>query len=74
MFLRFRVHDPDTLIRAGMLSLILGLFAQLFIHLPTDFWQGFADGVSGVLVGLSIALNLCGLVRRREQQNCNRSS
>jgi hypothetical protein len=71
MFLRNRIHHPDALIRAGMLALIVGLFTQRFIHPPTDFWQGFADGLSGVLIGMSIALNLCGLSCWREQRNCN---
>jgi hypothetical protein len=71
MLLKNRVHDPDVLIRGGLLALILGLFAQRFIHPPTDFWQGFADGLSGLLIGMSIALNICGLVRRRQQRDCS---
>jgi hypothetical protein len=71
MLLRNRLHDPDKMIRAGMLSLIVGLFAQRFIHPPADFWQGLADGLFGLLIGMSMALNLCGLARRRKQRNNN---
>ena len=41
MLLRNRLHDPDIMIRAGMLLLIAGMFAQRFIHPSDDFWQGF---------------------------------
>lgn len=74
MIFRCRVHEPDMLIRTGLVALILGLYTQLFVHPPNELWQGLADSLSGLLVGSSIALNLCGLARRREQENCNRSS
>jgi hypothetical protein len=69
MILRKRFRDPQAMINAGMLCLILGLFMQRFIHPPTDFWQGFVYGVSGALIGLSIVFNLRGLILRRSQ-NC----
>ena len=68
MFLRKKFNDSDLLIRAGMLSLIVALFAQLFIHPPGDFWQGFVAGISGVLIGLSIVLNLRGLTLWRRER------
>jgi hypothetical protein len=68
MLLRNHLHDPDVVTRAGMLSLIVGLFAQRFIHPPADFWQGFVAGLSGVLIGLSIVLNIRGLVLRRSRR------
>jgi hypothetical protein len=68
MLLRNRLHDPDKMIRAGMLSLIVGLFAQRFIHPPADFWQGFVWGVSGSMIGLSIVFNLRGLVLHRQRR------
>jgi hypothetical protein len=68
MLLRNRLHDPDKMIRAGMLSLIVGLFAQRFIHPPADFWQGFVAGLSGVLIGLSIVFNIRGLVLHRQRR------
>jgi hypothetical protein len=69
MLLRNRLHDPEWLIRAGMLCLIVGLFAQRFIHPPADFWQGFVAGLSGVLIGLSIVFNLRGLSLRRTRRS-----
>jgi hypothetical protein len=67
MLLRNRLRDPDALIRAGLLSLIVGILAQRFVHPPGDFWQGFVAGISGVLIGLSIVLNLRGLMLRRRR-------
>ena len=46
-------------------TLAVGLVAQRFIHPPTDFWQGFVAGFSGILIGLSIVFNLPGLMLRR---------
>jgi hypothetical protein len=46
----------------------VGLFAQRFIHPPTDFWQGFVAGLSGVLIGLSIVLNVRGMVITRRKR------
>ena len=71
MLLRSRLCDPDIMIRAGMACLVVGLFAQRFVHPPGDFWQGFVSGISGLLIGLSIALNIRGLVLQRESKNCD---
>ena len=68
MLFRNHLRDPDKMIRAGMLSLIVGLFAQRFIHPPADFWQGFVAGLSGVLIGLSIVFNVRGLVLHRQRR------
>jgi len=72
MVLKNRLNDPDIMIRAGMLSLIVGLFAQRFIHPPADFWQGFVMGVSGSMIGLSIVFNLRGLVLHRQRREKGR--
>jgi hypothetical protein len=66
--LRNHLHDPDVMIRAGMLLLIAGMFCQQFIHPPTDFLQGVVWGASGAMIGLSIVFNLRGLVLRRHRR------
>ncbi len=71
MIFRNRFREPDTMIRAGLTCLVAGLFAQRFLHPPGDFWQGFVAGLSGVFIGLSIVLNLRGLVLQRERRNCD---
>jgi hypothetical protein len=65
MILRNRLHDPGALTAFGMTCLAVGIVAQRFIHPPTDFWQGFVAGLSGLLIGGSIVFNLRGLVLRR---------
>ncbi|MBD3852360.1 MAG: hypothetical protein IFK93_13725 [Acidobacteria bacterium] len=66
MFLRKRLHNSQAMINAGMICCATGLVAQRFIHPPTDFWQGFVAGLSGVLIGLSIVFNMRGLMLRRK--------
>lgn len=55
------------MIGVGMFCLATGIVAQRFIHPPTEFWQGFVAGLSGVLIGCSIVFNLRGLMLRRKQ-------
>jgi hypothetical protein len=67
MFLRNRLHDSQSMIGVGMFCLAAGIVAQRYIHPPTDFWQGFVAGLSGVLIGCSIVFNVRGLMLRRQQ-------
>ncbi len=67
MLLKDRLHNHSALITAGMTCLAVGIIAQRFIHPPSDFWQGFVAGLSGVLIGLSIVFNVRGMVLRRRQ-------
>ena len=69
MLLRNRLENSDALIAAGMICLATVILAQRFLHPPTDFWQGFVAGLSGVLIGLSIVFNIRGLVLRRHQRS-----
>lgn len=64
MILRNRLHDSQSMIMAGMACLATGIVAQRFIHPATDFWQGFVAAFSGILISLSIVLNLRGLMLR----------
>ena len=70
MYLRHRLRDPQKRITIGMACLAAGIVLQRFaprlfhsdVH---NFAAGFITGVSGVLIGLSIVLNLTGLMMRR---------
>ena len=62
MILRHRLDNPSALITFGTSCLAIGIIAQRVIHPPTDFWQGFVAGLSGLLIGISIVFNVCGLV------------
>jgi len=72
MFLRKRLHNSQAMINAGMICCATGVVAQRFIHPPTDFWQGFVAGLSGVLIGLSIVFNMRGLMLRRRHHDIGR--
>ena len=67
MILKDRLHNPKALMTAGMTCLAVGIVTQRFIHPPSDFWQGFVAGLSGVLIGVSIVFNIRGLMLRRRQ-------
>ena len=67
MILRNRLHNSQSMISVGMSCLAVGIVVQRFIHPPTDFWQGFVAGVSGLLIGLSIVFNMRGLMLRRKE-------
>lgn len=68
MLLRHRFRDPQRLISAGMGCLAVAIVAERFIHPASDFWQGFVAGITGMLIGLSIVLNMRGLVLQRTQR------
>ena len=58
MILRHGPKGPKTILRLGMLCLLLGLVAPWLVHPTSTFWQDALDGVRGLLLGAAIALNL----------------
>jgi uncharacterized membrane protein YeaQ/YmgE (transglycosylase-associated protein family) len=70
---RNRFKERNTLMSIGMLCLLLGnLFgfvANRFLHTTAPFGQDLVDGVFGVLIGASIALNLLSL--RQTDRQCS---
>ena len=58
-----RLKD-ETILAVGMISMALGILVGRFLHFE---YVGFAvtDFVEGVLVGLSLVMNITYLVRRR---------
>ncbi|HEX9861718.1 MAG TPA: hypothetical protein VGB11_00365 [Candidatus Bathyarchaeia archaeon] len=58
-----RLKD-ETISAVGMISMALGILVGRFLHFE---YVGFAvtDFVEGVLVGLSLVMNITYLVRRR---------
>lgn len=56
----------------GMLFLIIANLVMFKLHPVTAFWQGFSDGVTGLLYGMAIALLLLSVrmnVRRKAGLN-----
>ena len=57
MILRNGPEGQKTLVRLGMLCLLLSLVAPWLVH-PTAFWQDAFDGARGLLLGAAIGLSL----------------
>jgi hypothetical protein len=59
-----RLKD-ETILAVGMISMALGILIGRFLHFE---YVGFAvtDFVEGVLVGLSLVVNITYLVRKRK--------
>jgi len=60
MIFRNRLKDPKAMIRLGGLFLALALILQMFLHPhpAAKTVEYLSDGVRGLLIGLSIGLNL----------------
>lgn len=68
MLLIRKIKDARILMGIGQISLVLGLvglYASGLIHgeIEKTFWNGFLIGISGALLGLSVPMNIVGLVR-----------
>ena len=61
MYFRDRLKNPCTLIRIGLVLMVLANLSTRFLHPTSDFGQGFADGVMGILFGISFGCLLLGM-------------
>jgi hypothetical protein len=57
----------ETMLSIGMISIALGILIGRFVHIE---YSGFAisDFIEGVLVGLSLVMNLTYLIRLRTKK------
>jgi len=58
--------SSKTLMRAGMVFLILFAITQRPLHLQALVGENWADGIRGCLLGLSGGLNMLSIVKRRQ--------
>jgi hypothetical protein len=67
MILRHKTADPDSVLRLGLVFLILASLGRWFLRPSADFSQGLVDGAIGVLYGVAIGTLVLGLwlARRR---------
>ena len=58
--------DDERILSIGMISLAIGILIGRFLHFE---YEGFAvtDFVEGVLIGLSLAMNLAYMIRKRKK-------
>jgi hypothetical protein len=58
------------MIPMGMMLLVIGLVLPMFFHPDTPFGQNASHAVTGVLLGLSVAINLSAARRAARQRRC----
>ena len=71
MLLHYHHVKYNVYLSIGQFSLVAGIFLNRFPtrFIESDFWTGFCHGLSGVLIGLSIVMNLAGLIKYRQMKN-----
>jgi len=59
--------NDETMLAIGMISMALGILIGRFLHFE---YSGFSvsDFIEGVLIGLSLVMNLAYLMRRRSKE------
>jgi len=62
--------SPATLMRLGMLFLILFALTQRPLHLQTLVGEGWSDAVRGCLIALSGGFNILSVMKRRQISSC----
>ena len=67
MSLRDSLKRPDVMIRLGLLAMAVGGLLRLFVHPAEEIWRDRLDGVTGFLMGITIAAILMGLAKRRRR-------
>jgi hypothetical protein len=62
------ILDDERILAIGMISLSIGILIGRFLHFE---YAGFAvtDFMEGVLIGLSLAMNLAYMIRKRKKQS-----
>ena len=67
MCIPIRQLDPKTrrLLAIGNMSLVVGLLLWLFVHPSGQIEKNWLHAVCGFLLGLSITINLMGLIFAR---------
>jgi hypothetical protein len=61
MLLRQRPLNPNALVSMGMACLVVALVVPRFVHPSARVGEDLFDGFRGLLIGLSIGLNLLGV-------------
>jgi hypothetical protein len=58
--------DDERILSIGMISLAIGILIGRFLHFE---YAGFSvtDFVEGVLIGVSLAMNLAYMIRKRKK-------
>ena len=68
MILKHVAEDPRLLLRLGMAFLLIALVWPRFLPVTGNLGPDAIDGVRGLLIGLSISLNLWAVVLSSRQR------
>ena len=64
MTFRYGLKNPETIIRVGLVSLVLASLSRWFLHPNANLGPELIDATNGVLYGVSIGCILLGISRR----------
>jgi hypothetical protein len=72
MTFRYRLRNPDTIMRVGLVCLVIASLSRWFLHPAATVVGNLVEGMTGVMFGLSIgclllAARLNGRRRRGEE-------
>jgi hypothetical protein len=70
MIFQNRMKNPRTMVSLGMSFLVIGIVWPWVIHPTTQVWRDAAEGIRGMLFGLSIAINFLSFRLARRQRGC----
>ena len=72
MWLRRKYPEPSTVLRLGLVFLIIASLGRYFVGPSAGLSEGLVDGVHGFLYGLTIATLLLGLWLNRRRGTSKR--
>jgi hypothetical protein len=71
MIMSKKWKNPKTTIFLGMVFLSLALISLRLTHFSEIVGEGWADGLRGVLFGMSIGFNLWSVKLAKQQRSCD---
>ena len=68
MTFQIRVKEPKTMLVIGMSCLALAILWPYINHPATNFGRNLAEGIRGLLFGLSLSFNVMSALRGSRQR------
>jgi hypothetical protein len=65
-----RSKHATALIPIGTMFLVVGILFPMMLHPATQTGKNLAEGIRGLLFGLSIGINLFSVILARRQGGC----
>ena len=73
MGFRIPLKNPQTIIRVGMLCLLVSLTPRWLVHPSSAFWQDALDGARGFFLPVAVAFLVWGFRLSGRRQTDGRS-